>query len=128
MPVLSDFTVVTKNDFVTRSATPVYAKTFNTGGRHNSNAVLDVAVLGGFRSGDENMSVRVRVNGTPITTFIANRWVSHGTIVYDRISAVVGPNILRRSGNNTLELEPLWEGSNDYLFLGPVVCHFHQST
>ena len=128
MPVLSDFTVIEDNAFVTQSGTPVYSKSFNTGGRHNSNALLDIAVLGGARSGDENISVRVRVNGRPITTFTANRWTSHFTIVYDRILAVIVPSILRSSGNNTLELEPLWEGSGDYLFLGAVACHFHQAT
>mgnify|MGYP000459529611 CR=1 FL=1 len=127
MPVLSDFTIIDKNEFVTRSATPIYSRSFNTGGRHNSNALLDIAILGGFRSGDENMSVRVRVNGVNITTFTANRWTSHSTIVYDRISAVVDPSILRSSGNNTLELIPSWEANSDYMFLGPIVCHFHQA-
>lgn len=127
MPVLSDFTIIDKNEFVSRSSTPVYRRSFNTGGRHNSNALLDIAVLGGFRSGDENISVRVRVNGVNITSFIANRWTSHSTIVYDRVSAVIDPSILRSSGNNTLELIPTWESSNDYMFLGPIVCHFHQA-
>ena len=127
MALLSDFKVIEDNAFVQQGSTPVYSKTFNTALRHNSNALLDIAVLGGFRSGDQNMSVRVRVNGRAITTFMTNRWASHYTIVYDRILAVIDPNILRSSGNNTLELEPSWEGSNDYMFLGTVACHFHQT-
>ena len=96
MPVLSDFTVIEENEFVQQSSTPVYSKSFNTGGRHNTNALLDIAVLGGARSGDagDAISVRVRVNGRPITTFAANRWTSHFTIVYDRILAVIDPEHL----------------------------------
>lgn len=127
MPVLSDFTIIGANEFVSRSSTPVYTRSFHTGGRHNSNALLDIAILGGFRSGNAAIRVRVRVNGVNITTFTAHRWVNHRTIVYDRISAVINPHILKSSGNNTLELIPSWEASNDYMFLGPIVCHFHQA-
>ncbi|MGB5759514.1 MAG: hypothetical protein WBM50_21550 [Acidimicrobiales bacterium] len=39
---------------------------------------------------------------------------------------MVSPTILV-SGNNPLRIEPLWESSSDYMFVGPVVCRFHQS-
>lgn len=126
MPVLSDFSVITKSDFVFRSSTETKSYGFNTGGRHNSNALLDLALLGGYKSGDENLSVRFRLNGTSLTTSIINRWQSHATIVHDRVSVVIDPGILRSSGVNTLRLEPIWEGSSDYLFVGPLICHFHQ--
>ncbi len=125
MPILSDFTVVTKSDFLSRRSAETKSYVFNTGGRHNSRAVLDLALFGGFRTGDDNMSVRIRLNGTLLTSTIVRRWLSHSTIIHDRINVVVEPSILR-SGNNTLRLEPRWEGDTDYLFVGPVVCHFHQ--
>lgn len=126
MPVLSDFTVIRKSDFVTRSSTETRTYNFNTGGRHNSDALLDLALLGGFRSGDEAMRLRVRVNGQTIGTTFIRRWTSHSYIVHDRISMVIDPGVLRSSGNNQLRVEPSWEQANDYLFVGPLVCHFHQ--
>lgn len=127
MPVVSDFTIITSNDFVTRSRAETKQYSFNTGGRHNSPALVDLSLLGGSRSGDQNMSVRVLVNGRAVGTPIVNRWQSHGTIVHDRINLVVPVSVLTSSGNNLLRLEPRWEADNDYLFVGPVVCHFHQA-
>ncbi len=125
MPILSDFSVVTEADFISRSSTETKSYTFNTGGRHDTRAVIDLALLGGARTDDPSLRVRLRLNGTVLTTIMTNRWSDHSTIVHDRINVVVEPSILR-SGNNTLIVEPLWETPNDYLFVGPIVCHFHQ--
>ncbi|GEM_PF-4758166 len=127
MPVVSDFTIIKEHDFVSRGSFETKSYTFNTGGRHNSNALLDVSLFGGFRNSDQNMTVRMRINNVLIGSNIIERWQSHSTIVHNRINLVIDPNILRSSGNNTLRIEPQWESSNDYLFVGPIVCHFHQS-
>lgn len=125
MPILSDFTVVTESAFLFDG--DELDTDFSTGGRHNSNAVLDVAALGGFRSGDAGMRLRIRVNAHLLETIMVHRWETHSSIVFDRVNVVIPPNILRSSGANTLRIEPLYEGSSDYTFIGPVVCHFHQS-
>jgi hypothetical protein len=125
MPILSDFTVVAENAFLFNGSN--LDASFFTGGRHNSNAVLDVAALGGFRSGDSGMRLRVRLNSQLLETITVHRWESHSTVVFDRINVVIPPSVLRSSGANTLRIEPAYEGTGDYAFIGPVVCHFHQS-
>jgi hypothetical protein len=126
MPVLSDFTIAANDAFLFNGRN--LDVSFNTGGRHNTGAVLDVAALGGYRNGDPGMRLRIRLNGRLLSTIMTNRWATHGVIVYDRVSVVIPPNVLRRSSNNDLRIEPVYESSSDYAFIGPVVCHFHQHT
>jgi hypothetical protein len=124
MPVVSDFTTVTENEFLFNGGT--LTKTFGTGGRHNSDALLDVTALGGFRSDDTGMRIRVRINNSYNRTIMVNRWQTHSSIVQDRIAMKIPAGVLN-SGNNTLRIEPLYEASSDYAFLGVVTCHFHQA-
>ena len=100
MPVLSDFTIIRENDFFSRSSFETKSYSFGTGGRHNSNALIDLSLFGGFKSGDANMTVRIRINNVLIGSTIIERWQSHSTIVHSRINLVIDPNILKSSGNN----------------------------
>ena len=124
MPVLSDFTVVNSN--VRFQQNNALSLQFNTGGRHNSVALLDPAVLGGFRSGDATMNVRFRLNGSHLTTIGVRRWENHSLIEYARPNIVIPTGRLRSTGNNVLVIDPTYESSSDYLFIGTVVVHFHQ--
>jgi hypothetical protein len=126
MPILSDFTVVNGSSRFL-SGGP-FVTTFFTGGRHNSDAVLDIAALGGYRDGDAGMTMRVRINGSLVGTIMVHRWQTHDSIVLDRLNVVVPPSRLSPTVANELRIEPQYETTGDYAFLDAVVCHFHQES
>ncbi|MEM1384597.1 MAG: hypothetical protein AAGD08_07710, partial [Pseudomonadota bacterium] len=107
MPILSDFTVVNPTTRLLNNSSQSF--NFSTGGRHNSDALLDVEVLGGFRGGDTAMSVRFRLNGDVLTTRTIPRWQDHSLIDYTRNNIRIPPNKLKSSGSNTLVVEPTYE-------------------
>ncbi|HET9581691.1 MAG TPA: hypothetical protein VFP76_02630 [Gemmatimonadota bacterium] len=128
MPILSDFTTVTDgSEFLFNGR--VLNVDFHTGGRHNTEALLDIAAFGGYRAGDRNMLFRVRLNGRLLPTISARRWQSGAdAFAPDRMNVVIPPDVLRSSGANTLRIEPSYEETRDYGWIGPVICHFHQDT
>jgi hypothetical protein len=133
--VAANFTVVTSQDFVMASTTPTKSYVFFTLGREASPAVIDLSLFGGFDGGLETMTVALDLNGSPLTTVIVHRWLSHQTIVLDRINTVVPGSRLHGAlvpfppdiVPNTLVIKPIWNSQSDYLFVGPIVCQFHET-
>lgn len=133
MAVVSDFDVVAEHGFL-RNRDGEYVIT--TGG-HTGNwpAVLDCSLLGGYSEPRPEIYVRFLVNDHNVG-FRAVRRRTGGIVTfgYDLILLPIRRGIVRHrdwgpladSPNNTLRIVPLWHGSSDHLFVGPIVCHFQQ--
>jgi len=124
MPVVSDFSIVNATSVLV-SGGAAFTRAFDTSGRHNSVALLDVSLLGGYRAADSAMSYQILLNGVHLSTPMSRRWTDHSLIVLDRLAIQIPVSRLI-SGVNTLQVKPGYEAASDYCFVGTTVVHFHQ--
>lgn len=127
MPVLCDFTVIQDGTVTIGDNGPALKKNFNTGGRHNSQALLMLNVKGlndGFAT--------VKINGTfvkaiqPNTNGDNTSWFSQHMVLP---SHLLSPS---SSNQNQIEIGRVTEDDNvagnfDDFSVRDVVIFFHQS-
>lgn len=127
MPELSDYDVATGQRFLS-GASNLTSQFFAGGRNSNRRAVLQFSALGGFRSNVAGLRIRVRLNSQNLGTFAVSRWQSHGFIIFDMVHADFSTNMLRNSGSNTLDFEPLYIDNRDYCWIGPALVAFRQNS
>jgi hypothetical protein len=127
MPVLCDFTVIQDGIVTIGDGGPEFVKSFGTGGRHNSQALLMINV----RGLTDNFA-QVQINNTPIkalqpsTQANSGQWFSQHMVIPSHLLSPV-------EGNNQIRIKRVSEtgaggGSFDDFEVRDVVCFFHQES
>ena len=125
MPIVADFTVIQDGNVTIGDNNASFIKTFSTGGRHNSSAMLMLNVRG-LADGH----AAVRINGDfqkalqPHADGDSSRWYSQHMVLP---SSLLSPN----ANQNELRIDRVEEndnvsGSFDDFVIRDVVIFFHQ--
>jgi hypothetical protein len=126
MAEVSDFDIATGSQFLSGSRN--LNANFYSGGRNtNKRIFMQISGLGGYSAGRNGLTFRANINGTRIGTFTFRRWTDHTMINFDHIFLDFNSNVLNGSGSNTIAIEPLYSGSSDYCWIGPIIVHFRQN-
>ncbi len=127
MPILGDFTIIQDGTVTIGDNGPTFTRTFSTGGRHNSQAVLMLNVRG---LTDGNAIVKFGNNFSKAIQKTSN---DNSSTWFSQHMVVPGNFLSPNANQNQLTIQRVAEadnvsGSFDDFFVRDIVIFFHQST